>query len=322
MYSDNELRDVARLFGLTVIGRDEMPCGSKWMGARYAIATDTGKFFLKIHSDWWPTAQTEYVCALLHDLKAEGFPVASIRWTSDGEPFALWRGHVCECHEFMDGQAHALGNLDQVAAAGRTLSRLHALTETRARPGDNLPDSCGYPGEGRVRFFAERVRDIFADDASAKETLEQLLSSLRAVPRSEHDTVAHGDYHPANMIFQENDILAICDFDLAQEAPRAFDLAYFLYRAAGRPNRSGGGPVRLDRAVSLAFLEGYGCDRQAPLASLRNIGSEMLRFAWFNTLLVTHNTRSAAKLGEWSADTVALAENVEQWTEDDLPCQQ
>ena len=211
MYSESQLNETVGLFGLSMMTCDEMSGGSKWMGRRYATETDEGKFFLKVRSDWWPTSQAKYVCGLLQDLNAQGFPVPSLRQAAAGELFALWQGHVCECHAFVDGQGHTLGKLGQVAAVGRELSRFHSLTATWDLPGDFLPDSCGYPREQRVHFFADRVRDFFAEDASGLEALDQLLDHLRAVPVSQDRALVHGDYHSANMIFREDQILVSAD---------------------------------------------------------------------------------------------------------------
>jgi hypothetical protein len=111
-------------------------------------------------------------------------------------------------------------------------------------------------------------------------------------------------------------VAAVCDFDYIQQAPKAFDKAYFLYRAAGRPSRSGGGVARIDREISQTFLEGY---RSDPLnsslpVSHEEIGHEFLHFAWFNCLLIANNTRDPKKLEEWASDTMALKGDVEQWT--------
>jgi len=78
MYSESQLNEISGLFGLSITTCHEMPGGSKWMGRRYAMDTDVGMFFLKVRSDWWPQAQAEYVCALLHDLAAVGFSVPSV----------------------------------------------------------------------------------------------------------------------------------------------------------------------------------------------------------------------------------------------------
>ena len=318
MYSESQLGEVAGLFGLSIKQCSEMSGGSKWMGRRYSLDTDAGKFFLKVRSEWWPTRQAEYVCGLLRDLNAEGFPVPSLRQTLEGDPFALWQEHVCECHAYVDGQVHTLGNVAQVASAGRMLSRFHSVTATRARPEHLLPDSCGYPGEERVAFFVERVKEFFAADSSALGALDEVISRLRAVPVVQDTALVHGDYHPTNMIFREDEIAAVCDFDMVQEAPCAFDLGYFLYRAAGRPGRAGGGPAKFDRSVAAAFLDGYqqNSPDACPNGFLRDVSCEALRFAWFNVLLLAHNTRDAGKLREWMADTSTLEQDAKQWTEE------
>lgn len=254
----------------------------------------------------------------LHSLE---FPVASLRLTTKGEPFALWEGHICECHEFIEGRPLTLDSLDQNRAAGRTLSLFHSLTKGYSTRSGHLPEGCGYPWPRHVAFFADRLRNLFAGRSGALVALERVLDALTALDaggtsRSRQDSTAvHGDYHPANLIFRNGQVAAVCDFDFVQQAPSAYDAAYFLYRTAGRESRGGGGVVRIDREVSQAFLDGYwsGLLASSPAVSRDEIGRELLRFAWYDCLLEANNTQDHEKLEEWSSDTSSLRGDVEQW---------
>ncbi|MDA1280916.1 MAG: phosphotransferase [Chloroflexi bacterium] len=291
------------------------------MGRRYAVTTAAGMFFLKVRSEWWPVEQAEQVCALVKHLHLQEFPVAAYRLTVEGKPFALWEGHICECHEFIDGQPLSTENLDHNSAAGHALSRFHSLTSTHSPPCGQLPEGCGYPWPGHVQFFYDRVRSIFADQEEPLVTLGRVMDALtaldpEAIGTSHPDEIAgHGDYHPGNLIFHDGEVAAVCDFDFFQRAPRAYDIAYFLYRTAGVSSRSGGGPVHLERGVTRAFLTGYESDapNSSPSVPRDAIAPELLRFAWYNCLLTANNTQEPEKFEEWAVDTVVLEGDVELW---------
>jgi len=321
VYTASQLNEIVGLFGLAMTSHEELQGGSKWTGRRYAVATDAGKFFLKVRSEWWSLAQTQYVCGLLDYLASQQFPVPRIRRTPSGAPYVVCQGHICECHEFVEGQLHAFGQLNQIKAAGRALSRLHSLTATYPLPGGLLPDSYAHRSEQSIRSFSSHVREMFAQDAGALARLDHVLNVLLdmdgdGAPHSPANfALVHGDYQPTNLLFRGDDVVAVCDFDCVQGAPQAFDAAYFLYRAAGRPSRRGGGVASLDPEIVEAFLDGYLRDRPTPPSPLASdsVAHELLRFAWFNALLVAYNTRDPRKLDEWSADTLALARELEQW---------
>jgi Ser/Thr protein kinase RdoA (MazF antagonist) len=319
MYSNEQLNGIASLFGLDASAFRELTVGSTWMGRRYAVTTAAGMFFLKVRSEWWPVEQAEQVCALVKHLHSHDFPVAAHRLTAEGKPFALWEGHICECHEFVEGQALTPDDLDHNSAAGHALSRFHSLTRTHSPACGQLPEGCGYPRPGHVQFFYDRVRSIFADEVGALATLERVSDALTALDPEAigtsrlEDIAGHGDYHPANLIFHDGEVAAVCDFDFFQRAARAYDIAYFLYRTAGVSSRGGGGPVRLERGVSRAFLNGYENAATSPSVPRDAIAREFLRVAWYNCLLLANNTQEPDKFEEWATDTVALEGDVELW---------
>jgi hypothetical protein len=203
MYSKDQLNAIVGLFDLAITDYHELSYGSKWMGRRYVVTTDTGRFFLKVRSEWWPVAQAKYVCSIVKRLHSQGFTVPAMRLTATMEPFALWEGHICECHEFIEGQPFTPGSLDQIRAAGQTLSQLHLLSRVYSPPGDYLPEACGYPSPKRVQFFVDRIQTMFAGQAGAIGVLERVLNFLKVqdgeVVGQSHQNCAmvHGDYHPA-----------------------------------------------------------------------------------------------------------------------------
>ena len=62
------------------------------------------------------------------------------------------------------------------------------------------------------------------------EKKEQLLQQIEQLP--EGDALCHGDYHPANLLIQEDGSFVVIDFMNVCHAPREYDIAstYFLLK--------------------------------------------------------------------------------------------
>jgi homoserine kinase type II len=71
--------------------------------------------------------------------------------------------------------------------------------------------------------------------------------------------IVHGDWHPGNMLFRDNKIVAVLDFDSVKIAPAVTDLANGLLQfsiVADRPKPSDW-PDYFDQAKIDWFLTGY-----------------------------------------------------------------
>ncbi|WP_199220854.1 aminoglycoside phosphotransferase family protein [Rathayibacter tanaceti] len=111
-----------------------------------------------------------------------------------------------------------------------------------------------------------RYHDATVDLAADRTT------GFRLEPLEPVEVVCHSDFAPYNVVFRGGTAVAVIDFDYARPGPRAWDLAYALYRFAPLSVAFGaedefsalGSQVRRLRA----FLDAYGCDRRERRAAL------------------------------------------------------
>lgn len=79
------------------------------------------------------------------------------------------------------------------------------------------------------------------------------------------EVICHGDFAPYNCVFDGETAVGMIDFDAARPGPRAWDLAYALYRYAPLThpdNHDGWGTTEEQAVRSRTFLDAYGCTRQ------------------------------------------------------------
>jgi len=117
--------------------------------------------------------------------------------------------------------------------------------------------------------------DSFSGDEAELAALVQfLLHAYDEAARSANDAgfeqwpvrIAHGDWHPGNLVFRNHRVAGVVDFDSVRMATRMIDVAngalQFSIVAGGDPANW---PDHLDAARYSAFLRGYA--RTNPLTS-------------------------------------------------------
>jgi Ser/Thr protein kinase RdoA (MazF antagonist) len=191
-------------------------------------------------------------------LSREGVPAAAIVATRDrrritpGEP-------PCVAFEYVDGTHYAFSSSAQLKAAARTLAHLHDALDTLRI--DDVPTAVNPHVE---RWWQQPGQEIEALAATAgpldlallQHTLAQLdLDACACLPAG----FVHGDFHGRNLIFSQDDVAAVLDFDAVHRTARAVDVARSVL-AFARPQR-GSLHVRADFATT--FLTEY--QRHRPL---------------------------------------------------------
>lgn len=197
-----------------------------------------------------------------------------------------------------DGHEEVLegGGTTAVIRIGRTVRRplrpwstaVHRLLEhLRAAGFTGAPRFLGIDGDGReILDFIEG--EVGHHPLPEHARGEEALSSVAELLRSYHDAtvtladrrpggwqfppiepvevVCHGDFAPYNCVYADGRAIAMIDFDAARLGPRAWDLAYALYRFSPLMD-----PTNPDAFITSPreqaerariFLDAYGCSRE------------------------------------------------------------
>jgi Ser/Thr protein kinase RdoA (MazF antagonist) len=237
------------------------PCSARpvergFVNEDWKIETTSGSYFLKhYHPDLCRPDIIRAQHTLVAHLRRAGFPAPATIPTTDGDTLLISGGEFYEVQEYIIGAFYdhdQPGHLREAAltlgqyhtkVAGFTPQALHDLGELyspiilRA----NLSNLAGTweldhdPGLGQI----VRQLEVHVDDLVAR------FASHNTLPR----LVIHGDYYADNLLFKDNCIVGVVDYDKARWQPRVVELAETLiYFASPRPGH-------LQHLVYPGFLE-------------------------------------------------------------------
>jgi len=176
-------------------------------------------------------------------------PVAPVRSTLSGSPYAEVEGHFMEMTEFVPNARPYSGLDQQVDAMIAATLALRAVLD--ALPASWLSDvrDCPLPklvDEDRLEIVLEQARELLPlartrRDPWGRAASRQLAALCSAgpllvnLPPMAQDSVVHGDLHGYNMLFRSSTVKAILDFDNMHAGSRYLDLAWIADMAAWQP---------------------------------------------------------------------------------------
>lgn len=254
---------------------------------------------------------TEMQHKILEDLGRFGFNcAASFFRTGEGKFVSLKENRYWTCASFIEsGPVYDWLNFDcrpkQCFQAGQTLALLH-------RAGRRLLDedavfADGLHLQGQIKLLTKRLEAAFEklqspnvysgkfrhgleslkslNQALVMETACLTIESLLNFERETAHTVIHGDYHPANILFDQTGVGAVLDWDYLCVGNGIFDLCYGLFMFCLDPTLKGtASPDFFNPVNTEAFLEAYTSsvpllERMKQLASYSQY-VHLLLFVW------------------------------------------
>ncbi len=131
------------------------------------------------------------------------------------------------------GANEDMASLDYMEEYGATLARLHTLSPAAQPQADR-------------KFYHLPPNDLLE-----ALNLSHLTGFFANAPQSSQTVFCHGDFHYANVLWEEHHISAILDFELSGYGNRDFDIAWALFLRPGQC-------FLKTPEEQQAFLRGYG----------------------------------------------------------------
>lgn len=241
------------------------------------VQTDTGKFVVRRNHRHQHEASLRYRHRLIAHLQEQQVPAPVIISTRDGDTLLELDNRFYEVMEFVQGEAFNREVPTQIMSVGATLARYHAAVKDFSAPPES--EDLRYAPQSLLGLTEVLIRrDVMGDmvdtlnwyDGRAARLRKSLTDTkYRALPH----LVIHGDIHRDNLLFAQNDVVALIDYDqIAWDTPVA-DLADALvaFASVDKPSATTwgvfNGPLDEERAALL--IEGY--------ASVARLSDEEIR---------------------------------------------
>ena len=188
----------------------------------------------------------------------------------DGSAEANLPGAIYELFEYIPGKSYPQ-TLESTYDAGKIQALYHKLLGDFHSDFD--PPRGSYHRAPAVTKSLRVIAESMAGKAEVRQACKLLAARYAAAADAADaeglgewsDQIVHGDWHPGNMLFREDRVVAVIDYDSARKLPRIIDAA----NGALQFSILGGGddvrewPDGIDAGRFKRFLRGY--DRVALL---------------------------------------------------------
>ncbi len=265
-FTAEELAIVLSHFDIGVIDSIvEFPRGSR-KAPKLLVVSEQGKFLLKRRAGGRNDPfKVAFSHALQLFLASKQFPLPHLIGTKrDNNSMLQWRNGIYELFEFIPGSGYPQ-TLESTFDSGRILALYHKLLE--GFKSEWTPPTGSYhrapavetglksipqviPGGGEVQHLAAFLIDSYHH---AAEMVER--QGLESWPKQ----IVHADWHPGNMLFRDNHVVAVIDYDSARLLPRIIDTANgaLQFSIIGGDDDVSKWPDYTDEARYKRFLRGY-----------------------------------------------------------------
>jgi homoserine kinase type II len=199
-------------------------------------------------------------------LAAKQFPLPHLIGTRrENNSMLQWRGAVYELFEYIPGQAYPQ-TLESTFDSGRILALYHKLLSDFKS--EFQPASGSYHNQPSIDHGLKAIPGVLQTDDDALRALLQFLldtyhycsergeeAGLSSWPRQ----YVHADWHPGNMLFRDNRVVAVIDYDAARQLPRIIDVANgaLQFSIIGGDDDVAKWPDHLDESRFKRFIRGY-----------------------------------------------------------------
>lgn len=266
-YSPEELAVVLSHFDIGVIDSVvDYPRGSR-KAPKLLIVSEQGKFLLKRRARG---KDDPYKVAFSHAIQlylaSKQFPLPHLIGTKkENNSMLQWRNSVYELFEYIPGQSYPQ-TLESTFDSGRVLALYHKLLHEFQS--EWQPASGSYHAAPSVEQGLKLIpKTLQTNEADLDELLRFLLESYRhGAQMAEHQgldrwpkQIVHADWHPGNMLFRDNRVVAVIDYDSARQLPRIIDIANgaLQFSIIGGDEDVSKWPEYLDETRYRRFLRGY-----------------------------------------------------------------
>ena len=240
----------------------EYPRGSR-KAPKLLIKSSAGTWLLKRRARGRDDPFKVAFChALQMHLASKQFPLPHLVGTrSENNSMVQWHDAVYELFEYISGQPYPQ-TLEATFDAGRVLGLYHKLLE--GFQSEWKPPTGSYHRaaavENGLKLIPSRLSGIEPTCQFLAESYVHAADMVDSLGLPDWPKqIAHGDWHPGNMLFRDNHVVAVIDYDSARLLPKIIDASNgaLQFSILGGDEDVSSWPDYLDETRFKRFLRGY-----------------------------------------------------------------
>ena len=168
-----------------------------------------------------------FIHSILDQLHRDGLDqVNPFLKTSSGESTVFYGGAWWQLSNFIEGQPLSRPGYIRNGAKGKALARFLCSLSTHSKSFSHESAMTRFS----IKDYILRLeKDMMEHDPDVASRFIPIIDLLRGPFLRAHDTVpmvfCHGDYHPLNIIWQDNRILSVIDWEFCGLKPELYDAA-------------------------------------------------------------------------------------------------
>ena len=271
-FATDELAIVLSHYNIgTIEAIQEFPRGSR-RAPKLILRTDTGIYLLKRRAKGKDDPFKVAFChALQMHLAERQFPLPHLIGTKrENNSMLRWRERIYELFEYIKGTSYD-NSLEATADAGKILALFHKLLKDYKPQYD--PPVGSFHESRSVSSSLKTIPQTLARTAGSDrgDEINRVTDFLsvsyheagqRAVDMGLNDwpmQIVHSDWHPGNMLFRSNRVVAVIDYDAARIQQRITDAANgaLQFSILGGSEDPGSWPDYIDESRFKRFILGY-----------------------------------------------------------------
>jgi Ser/Thr protein kinase RdoA (MazF antagonist) len=246
----------------------DFPRGSR-KSPKMLIVSDHGKYLLKRRARGKDDPFKVAFChAIQMHLASMQFPMPHLIGTKkDNNSMLQWRSGVYELFEYIPGQSYSQ-TLESTFDSGRVLGTCHKLLE--GFKSEWTPPTGSYhmaPSVDTGLRAIPRIVKQTMGDVHVEPMLDYLLQQYRKSAETVEGLgmdrwpkqIVHADWHPGNMIYRDNHVVGVIDYDSSRLLPRILDIGNgaLQFSIIGGEGNAARWPDYIDETRFKRFLRGY-----------------------------------------------------------------
>ena len=308
------LAAVRQAHGIAWAGEPVDLGGSSNLNLRLRAAQGHADHVLRVHRAWVTLDRLSAIHSVRRHLAERGLPVVEAVAARSGAGWIRVGENLAEVEPFVEGEDMDRG--ETLLAGISWLARLHAeLSRIPVSSAAAVAPTANHVGAQLVLPTARRAAAMIrswastADEKEAATSIENLAQAISLAEGPYADQLprqlVHGDFWDNNVLFRDDKVAAILDFDFMEERPRIDDVALVLYYACTTAVESHG-TAGTPQALA-ALVRAYADAASPPLIEVERLD---LPIAIARTCL--HFTRHLAQRVSWEEQRQVVEANLSE----------